>query len=69
MLAITVTLLFGFAAFAALGVLGSSLITGARRVRGILVELAEIERKARVTRARSGLPMPRVVLQTALAAA
>ena len=67
-MAIAASLLFGLAAFAALAVLGSSLASGSRRVRAILAELAEIERKARVTRARAGLPRLRVALP-ALAAA
>ena len=68
MLTITISLLFGLAAFAAMAVLGSSLIAGSRRVRAILAELAEIERLARVTRGRSALSMRPAVLQPAFAA-
>ena len=68
MLAIAVSLLFGLAAFAALAVISSSLATGLRRTRAILAELAEIERKARVTRARA-YPRAQAVFQPALAAA
>ena len=69
MLAIAVSLLFGLAAFAALSVISSSLVAGSRRTRAILAELAEIERKARVTRPRAARPGPRVVLLPAHAAA
>ena len=69
MLAITISLLFGLAAFAAMAVLGASLMTGSRRVRAILAELAEIERRERVTRVRPALSTPRAVLQPAFAAA
>ena len=56
MLAIAISLLFALAAFIALAVLHASLVTGSRRVRAILAELAEIERSARVTRTRSAQP-------------
>jgi hypothetical protein len=69
MLAIAISLLFGLAAFAALAVIASSLTSGARRTRAILAELAEIERKARVTRPRPVRFQPRAVLQPAFAAA
>ena len=52
MLAITVSLLFALAAFAALVVIRSSLAIGTARTRQILAELAEIERRAGVTRPR-----------------
>ena len=67
MLTITISLLFGLAAFAAMAILGSSLIAGSRRVRAILAELAEIERLARVTRVRPALSMQPAVLQPAFA--
>lgn len=69
MLAIAVSLLFAFAAFFALTVIHASLAAGSRRVRAILAELAQIERSARVIRARPVLPMPRPALQPLLAAA
>ena len=69
MLAIAVSLLFGFAALAALAVIVSSLMSGSRRVRAILAELAEIERQARVTRPRPVRLQPRVALLPMLAAA
>lgn len=46
MLAVAISLLFGFATFAALAVIHASLVAGARRARLILAELAEIERAA-----------------------
>jgi hypothetical protein len=55
MLAIAISLLFGLAAFAALAVIRSSVTVGARRARTILAELAEIERRAGVSRSR---PVP-----------
>ena len=58
MLAIAVSLLFALAAFLALVVLHASLAVGARRVRFILAELAEIDRRARVTRTRPMIPQP-----------
>ncbi len=69
MLAIAVSLLFGLAAFTALAVIASSLISGSRRIRAILAELSEIERKALVTRPRSVRPQPGIVFVPALAAA
>ena len=69
MLAITISLLFGLAAFAAVAVLGASLIAGSRQIRVILAEVAEIERRRRVTRVRPALSMPRAVLQPTFAAA
>ena len=69
MLAIAVSLLFALAAFLALAVIHASLTAGAMRVREILAELAQIERSARVTRARPVLAMPRPALQPLLAAA
>ena len=69
MLTITISLLFGLAAFAAMAVLSSSLIAGSRRVRAILAGLAEIERLERVTRVRPALSKRREVLQPAFAAA
>ena len=69
MLAITVSLLFGLAAFAALATLCSSLLAGSRRARAILAELAEIERRGRVTRFRPALPKQRAVPSPAFAAA
>jgi hypothetical protein len=65
MLAIAISLLFGLAAFAALAVIAAALLAGFRRTRSILAELAEIERRARVTRLR---PSP-TVLRPAFAAA
>lgn len=44
MLAIAISLLFGFAACAALIVVHASLVTGARRARLILAELAALDR-------------------------
>lgn len=64
MLAIAISLLFGFAAFSALTVVHASLVAGARRARLILAELAEIER-APLTARR----YPRSVAPRALAAA
>lgn len=52
MLAIAISLLFGLAAFAALAVIRSSAIVGSHRARAILAELAEIDRRARVSRPR-----------------
>jgi hypothetical protein len=74
MLAIAISLLFGLATIAALAVISSSLVSGSRRVRAILAELAEIERaqierKPRVTRPRPVRLQPRTVLVPALAAA
>jgi len=56
MLAIAVSLLFGLAAFTALAVLASSLVTGARRARVILAELAEIDARPCVTRTAAVRP-------------
>ncbi|HEY6814528.1 MAG TPA: hypothetical protein VI168_03210 [Croceibacterium sp.] len=67
MLAIAVSLLFGFTAFAALAVIVSSLLAGSRRARAILAELAEIDARPRVT--RSAAARPAAVLQPALAVA
>ena len=69
MLAITISLLFGLTAFAAMAVLGSSMMAGSRRIWAILAELAEIERRRRGTRVRPALSMPRAVLQPTFAAA
>ena len=69
MLAIAISLLFGLAAFAALAAFASALFSGARRTRSIMAELAEIERRARVSRPRPALSRPRAVLLPALAAA
>ena len=52
MLALAVSLLFGFAAFVALAVIQSSVLVGARRTRAILAELGEIERRTRIARPR-----------------
>jgi hypothetical protein len=68
-MAIVISLLFGLAAFAALTAICSSLLSGSWRVRAILAELAGLERRAHVTRARAVLPTPRAVLRPALAAA
>lgn len=76
MLAIAISLLFGFAACAALIVVHASLVTGARRARQILAELAEMDRvelprietagmASRVRAKRYSRPLP----QPALAAA
>jgi hypothetical protein len=48
MLTIAVSLMFVLAACAAVAVIASSLLSGSRRVRAILAELAEIERSQRV---------------------
>ena len=69
MLTITISLLFGLAAFTALAVVSSSLIAVSRRVRTIAAELAEIERRAGLTRARWALPRSQGVLPQAFAAA
>ena len=50
MLAIAVSVLFALAAFAASAVIHASWVTGSRRARAILGELAKIERETRVTR-------------------
>ena len=49
MLAIVVSLLFGLAAFAALAAIISSLGVGVARGRAIFAELAELDRRSRVT--------------------
>ena len=49
MLAIAISLLFCLAAFAALVVIRSSVMAGARRAQTILAGLAECERRAAVT--------------------
>ena len=67
MLAIAISL--GLAAFAALAVIRSSVIAGCRRARAILAELAEIERRALVTRSPSARSQPRMRPIPALAAA
>lgn len=69
MLTIAVSLLFGLTTFVALAVIASSLVSGSRRVRTILAELAEIERKARVTRPRPVRSQPQGALIPVLAAA
>jgi len=66
MLAMAVSLLFGFAAFAALAVIRSSLRVGSARARLILAELAAIDRRAGATRLPSTRPQ---APQRALAAA
>ena len=66
MLAIAVSLLFALAALAAIVVIHASIVTGARRWRAILTELAEIERRADVRRAE---PRPAFGLRPAFAAA
>lgn len=67
MLAMAVSLLFGFAAFAALAVIRSSLRVGSARARLILAELAAIDRRAGSTRLASTRPYQ--APQRALAAA
>ena len=69
MLAIAVSLLFALAACAAIAVIASSLLSGSRRTRAILAELAEIERGRRVIRMRPVRLQPRPVLTPLLAAA
>ena len=69
MLAIAVSLLFGLAAFAALAVIAFSLMSGSRRVRAIVAELAQIERRAPVTRPWAARLQPRPALLPAFAAA
>ncbi len=44
MLAIAISLLFGLVAFAAIAVVHASVVTGTRRARRILAELAAISR-------------------------
>lgn len=56
MLAIAVSLLFGFAAFAALAVIRSSVAVGSARARMILAELAQIDRRPAVTRPLASRP-------------
>ena len=68
MLAIAVSVLFALAAFAAFTVIHASWVTGSRRARAILAELAEIEREARVTRGPAR-PRPWAIHRPALAAA
>jgi hypothetical protein len=76
MLAIAISLLFGFAACAALIVVHASLVAGARRARLILAELAEMDR-VELPRIEMAEMPPRVrakgysrpLLQPALAAA
>ncbi len=67
MLTIALSLLFGIVAFAAIAVLAVSLVSGARRARVIVAELATIERRAHVIRLGSGRSRP--ALLPALAAA
>lgn len=69
MLAIAVSLLFALAAFAALAVTHAALLTGTRRVRAILAELAEIERSQRVIQRLPSRSRPQPVLLPLLAAA
>jgi hypothetical protein len=69
MLAIAISLMFGLAAFTALAVIRSSVVAGSRRARAILAELAEIERRAGVTRGPSALPRQPTARVPVLAAA
>ena len=69
MLAITVSLLFGFTALAALAVIRSSLRVGSSRARLILAELAEIDLRTGATRRSATRPRPYLAPQRALAAA
>ncbi len=67
MLAIAVSLLFGLATLAALAVIHTGLLVGARRARAIFAELAEID--SRVTRSQRVPAQPRAIRLPALAAA
>lgn len=69
MLAIAISLLFGFAAFAALVVIRASVMAGERRARRILVALAEFDRRAVVTRKEAHPPLARMVRSPMPAAA
>ena len=68
MLAIAVTLLFALAALAAIAVIVASLVSGSRRARLILAELADFEPRAeRVTRPSPSRPAPALVPRLAAA--
>ena len=69
MLAIAIALLFTLAAFAAIAVIATSVIAGARRARAIRAELARIERPAPVIRLVPARSRPAAGFQPLLAAA
>jgi hypothetical protein len=69
MLGIAIALLFGLAALVALAVIHASVAAGVLRAREIMVELAEIERRASVTRTSSPIPRSSRARLQALAAA
>jgi hypothetical protein len=68
MLDMAISLFFALAAVAALAVIRRSLFVGSARGQRIVAELAEIERRAPVTRPSAGFRLP-PAFQTGLAAA
>ena len=69
MLAMAISLLFGFAAFAAIVVIHASLVIGGRRARMILAALDEIEHAAGVKSAEVRRPRAAMARQPGFAAA
>lgn len=65
MLAIAISLLFGFAAVATLAVIHTSVVTGARRARLILAELAAMDRAERAPMPGRISPRPAPLRETA----